>query len=163
LMLLDRARALGADVREETRVDDVAIDARGVTVSCTSHRGEPYSLKAQVFVDATGRDALIAGRLGLKEPDGLIATNVAVHTTYADLRRGAGPEAGNITVGLFDGGWWWQIPFKDGDTSVGLVFEKSWTLKHRGDNPEAMMDAAIEKLLKLRTRLAPGRRILPVG
>ncbi|HEX6837425.1 MAG TPA: NAD(P)/FAD-dependent oxidoreductase, partial [Polyangia bacterium] len=120
-MLLDHAASLGADVRQKTRVDDVAFAADGVTVRASGADGKSYEVCAPVFVDATGRDALIAGRRQLKVVDGEITTNVAVHTMYKNVDRSQGADEGNIILGLFDGGWWWMIPFKDGDTSVGIV------------------------------------------
>jgi flavin-dependent dehydrogenase len=161
-MLLEHAQSLGADVRQETRVDDVQLGSDGVTVHATSEGGS-YTVRAPVFVDATGRDAFIAGRRQLKVPDGLVTTNAAVHSMYQNVDRTCGADEGNIVIGLFDGGWWWMIPFKDGDTSVGMVFEKSFTKVHRGLSSEQMMDAAVEQLPYLKRHLKDARRCLPVG
>ena len=57
---------------------------------------------------------------------------------YKNVDRSQGADEGNIIIGLFDGGWWWMIPFKDGDTSVGMVFEKSL---HQGQ-PRLLVAAA---------------------
>jgi flavin-dependent dehydrogenase len=162
-MLLDEARRKGADVREETRVDDVTITAGGVTARCTPAEGAPYEVTAKFFVDATGRDALMANRHRLKEPDGLITTNVAVHTMFKNVDRTGALDEGNIIIGLFDGGWYWAIPFKDGDTSVGFVFEKSFTKINRGSRPEEMFDKALESTPHLARRLANATKILEVG
>jgi flavin-dependent dehydrogenase len=116
-----------------------------------------------MFVDATGRDALIAGRRQLKVPDGVITTNVAVHCMYKNVDRENGADEGNIVLGLFDGGWWWLIPFKDGDTSVGMVFEKEYSKVRRGARPAEMMDDAIANLPHLRHFLRDATRILEVG
>ena len=43
---------------------------------------------------------------------------------YQNVDRSQGADEGNIIIGLFDGGWWWMIPFKDGDTSVGMVLRE---------------------------------------
>lgn len=161
-MLLDHAASLGADVREETTVEDVAFAADGVTVRAA--RGdERYEVRAPMFVDATGRDALIAGRRQLKIPDGVITTNVAVHTMYKNVDRSQGADEGNIILGLFDGGWWWMIPFKDGDTSVGMVFEKGYSKTKRGLSSEEMMTQALEHLPHLKHYLRNATRFLPVG
>jgi flavin-dependent dehydrogenase len=164
LMLLEHAASLGADVRQETTVDDVAFAADGVTVYARGKDGVRYEVRAPVFVDATGRDALIAGRRQLKIVDGVITTNAAVHTMYRNVDRAAcGADEGNIILGLFDGGWWWLIPFADGDTSVGIVFEKSYTKAHRGESSEQMMMSAIAGLPHLSRYLASAERFLPVG
>src|SRR5439155_14425217 len=105
---------------------------------------------APFFVDATGRDALLCNRRRLKEADGLVTTNVAVHCMFREVDRSGGADEGNIIIGLFDGGWWWLIPFKDGDTSVGMVFEKRFTRAQRGLSSQAMMEAALEHLPHLK-------------
>lgn len=162
-MLLDRARVLGADVRERTLVEDVVFAADGVTVRAAHADGQSYSLRAPVFVDATGRDALIAGKRRSKVPDGVITTNVAVHAMYQNVGRTARAQDGNILIGLFDGGWWWLIPFNDGDTSVGIVFEKSFSKAQRGASSERMMDDTIAQLPHLRRILEGAVRVQAVG
>ncbi|MDB4967231.1 MAG: putative Dehyrogenase [Myxococcales bacterium] len=162
-MLLDHAASLGAEVREETKVGDVVFAPDGVTVSATGPDGKSYQVRAPMFVDATGRDALIAGRRQLKVPDGVVTTNVAVHTMYQNVDRSQGADEGNIILGLFDGGWWWMIPFKDGDTSVGMVFEKSYTRAQRGLSSQELMEHAIEGLPNLKRYLKDATRILEVG
>jgi flavin-dependent dehydrogenase len=161
-MLLDHAATLGAVVREETIVDEVDFAADGVTVRARGRDGA-LCVRAPLFVDATGRDALIAGRRRLKVPDGVITTNAAVHTMFKNVDRSQGADEGNIIIGLFDGGWWWMIPFKDGDTSVGLVFEKSFSKAQRGATPEQMMDQTIAQLPHLGRYLRHAARSLPVG
>jgi flavin-dependent dehydrogenase len=162
-MLLDHAASMGADVRQETRVDDVSFASDGVTVRATGPDGKSYEVRAAVFVDATGRDALIAGRRQLKVVDGEITTNVALHTMYKNVDRSQGADEGHIILGLFDGGWWWMIPFKDGDTSVGIVFEKSYSKQKRGQSPQQMMEGAIEELPHLKRYLKDATRFLDVG
>jgi flavin-dependent dehydrogenase len=162
-MLLDHAASLGAVVREQTRVDNVAFSADGVTVSCTGPDGRRYDVRAPMFVDATGRDALIANRHQLKVPDALVTTNVAVHCMFQDADRSGGADEGNILIGLFQGGWWWLIPFKDGDTSAGIVLEKSFTLANRGASPAELYDAALEATPNLKHRLRNAKKVLPVG
>jgi flavin-dependent dehydrogenase len=161
-MLLEHAASLGAVVRQETRVEDVRFAPDGVTVSAQGPEGS-YQVRAPMFVDATGRDALIAGRRDLKIPDGTITTNVALHSMWQGVDRENGANEGNIVIGLFDGGWWWLIPFKDGDTSVGMVFEKRYTKINRGLSPEEMYHQAIDHLPHLKHWLRNANRILEVG
>jgi flavin-dependent dehydrogenase len=161
-MLLDHARGLGADVREETRVENVTFAPDGVTVEAEGPGGA-FSARAPMFVDATGRDALIAGRRRLKVADGVITTNAAVFSTFRNVDRSQGADEGNIIIGLFEGGWWWMIPFKDGDTSCGLVFEKSFSKAQRGSSPEEMMEQTVATLPHLRRYLEGAERVLPVG
>ena len=162
LMLLEHAQSLGAEVRQRTKVEDVAFNSDGVVVKASAD-GKTYEVSAEMFVDATGRDALLAGRRQLKIPDGTITTNVALHSMWKGVDRENGANEGNIVLGLFDGGWWWLIPFKDGDTSVGMVFEKHYTKVNRGLSSEEMYHQAIEQLPHLKHFLRNATRFLEVG
>jgi flavin-dependent dehydrogenase len=162
-MLLDHAASLGAAVREETKVSDAVFTADGVTVTCTGPDGAPYTVSAPMFVDATGRDALMCNKRQLKVADALITTNVACFCTWSGVDRANGPDEGNILIGLFDGGWWWLIPFNDGDTSVGMVLEKSFTKLNRGASPEEMYATGLESTPHLKHRLRNAKKVLPVG
>jgi flavin-dependent dehydrogenase len=162
-LLLDRASELGAVVREQTKVDDVQFAGDGVTVRATGPDGKAYSVTAQMFVDATGRDAFMAGKRQLKVPDELITTNVALHCMWKGIPREQGLEEGNIIVGLFDGGWYWVIPFKDLDTSVGLVLEKQYTKVNRGLSRKEMYEQVIAGLPVLSKLMAKAVPLQEVG
>jgi flavin-dependent dehydrogenase len=162
-MLLRRAAELGAVVREETKVQDVQFLADGVTVSAVGPDGAAYQVSAPIFVDATGRDAFIAGKRQLKEPDALITTNVALHCMFSGIARIPVLAEGNIIVGLFDGGWYWVIPFKDGDTSVGVVLEKRYSKVNRGLSLQEMYWKVIDGLPHLKRIMEGARPILEVG
>ena len=162
-MLLDHAASLGADVREETKVTDVKFAADGVTVSAVGPGGKAYQVTAPMFADCTGRDAFIAGKRQLKVHDDLITTNVALNCMWKKIPRERGLEEGNILLGLFDGGWYWVIPFKDGDTSVGLVLEKSYTKVNRGLSKDEMYYKVIDGLPVLKHLLRDGQAMMAVG
>src|SRR5262245_65603563 len=50
-MLLDHAASLGAEVRQETHVDDVQFTDHGVRVTATGTKGRTYQVMAPLFVD----------------------------------------------------------------------------------------------------------------
>jgi flavin-dependent dehydrogenase len=66
-ILLDRARAAGAEVREGTRVVDLVRDARGRVrgVRVLTHDGTTMAINASLVVGADGLRSLVAHRLGL--------------------------------------------------------------------------------------------------
>jgi flavin-dependent dehydrogenase len=161
-LLLDRARVLGADVREESTVRNVDVREDGVVVTVLGKDGQSYEARAPMFVDATGRDTLVAGKRQLKVHDDLVTTNVALFSTYAGVPREQGLEEGNIIIGLFDGGWYWVIPFKDGDTSVGFVLEKRYTKVNRGLSKLEMYEQVIGGLPHLSKLMSGAKRILEV-
>src|SRR5205814_7678947 len=69
-MLLDNARAKGAEVMEETTVRDTIQEKGAVRgVSAVRKHGEIEQFRAPVTIDATGRDALAVSRNGWKTRD----------------------------------------------------------------------------------------------
>jgi flavin-dependent dehydrogenase len=168
-MLLDRAREVGAEVREETKVEDVVFRADGVTVRAvdlsnglsngpsSGQGGARYEVEAPIFIDATGRDALMAGKRQTKVSDPLITTNVSLNCMFAGVPRESGLEEGHVIIGLYDGGWYWVIPFKDGDTSVGFVLEKRYTKINRGQRPGEMYQQVLATLPHLRHLMRDAR------
>mgnify|MGYP000976189126 CR=1 FL=1 len=162
-LLLDNSRRLGAEVREETEVRAVRVLPDRVEVDCRTTDGRTHTECARMFVDATGRDTLMA-RLNpdLKTVDELITTNVACFTHWRDCKRQEGADEGNFTGILFDGGWWWIIPFKGDVTSVGVVFQKEYTLKRKGLTPQQLYEGAIAEQRAIKEILDGAERIRPI-
>lgn len=116
--LMAIARAKGAECREGVKVDGVEPDAAGVTV-----RAGAESFRGRFFVDATGRDRLMAKReKSYERIDGFGLA--AIWTRYEGLAPEAVAElteTGNITVLMVPKGWGWVIPLAGGKLSVGFV------------------------------------------
>jgi flavin-dependent dehydrogenase len=155
-LLLERTRELGTEVHEQTEVTDVRVDADGVTVELRGPDG-PRTERGQLFIDATGRDTFMAGRQRTKAPDPLITTNVSLNCMYSGVARESGLEDGHVIIGLFDGGWYWVIPFRDGDTSVGFVLEKSFTRVRRGQSVAEMYAQVLDGLPHLKHLMRDAR------
>ncbi|MCS6914377.1 MAG: tryptophan 7-halogenase [Myxococcota bacterium] len=162
-LLLDNAARLGAQVREESEVRDVFIEEDRVRVEVHGPNGTCYEVTGQVVVDATGRDTLLGSRYGLKVADELVTTNVACFTHFENTVRQPGPDEGNIDIVLFDGGWWWFIPFKGTVTSVGCVLQKHFTRSRKGMSAEELFQAALDATEAAQRLLAGARRIRPIG
>jgi flavin-dependent dehydrogenase len=122
-LLLQHAVKLGAEVREEWEATDVLFEgdrAVGVRAEPRGRASESIEIRARVVVDATGRDALLASRHRRKaKVPGLDKT--ALFTHYRGVPRAEGKEAGDIHIVVFEHGWFWMIPFRDGTTSIGAV------------------------------------------
>jgi len=138
-LLLEHARKLGADVREEETVTRLA---RGAV---ETKNGETF--EARFVVDATGRDAMTAhDERATTKIEGLDQTAVFAH--FTGIARPEGRLAGDIDIVLFPDAdptrpnWFWFIPFKDGRTSVGAVVSRAW-IKERKGSLSSMFDAAV--------------------
>ena len=116
-ILLDNARRAGVDVREECAATGVIFDAAGVAVAV---RSDGHTLPARFVVDASGQGGLLARQLVLREWDDFFR-NLAVFAYYRGGERLPGPNSGNILIESQPGGWLWNIPLRDGWSSVGAV------------------------------------------
>ena len=109
-LLLDNSRRLGAEVREEVRVTNVVLNkGQRPRITAVDEKGSKTEWFPSFLVDATGRDTLLSGQLGLKRIDKQNNT-AAVFGHFRNVPRRPGDKAGMITVYLFDHGWFWMIP-----------------------------------------------------
>jgi flavin-dependent dehydrogenase len=153
-MLFDNAAEKGADCVDETRVLDVLFeDERAVGIKLQSADGAMQEVRSQVVVDATGQQALLANRLGLKVdyPD---LKKVAIWGYYRDARRDPG-EHGGATIIMHTNekkSWFWYIPLQDEITSIGVVGDRDYLVKDRG-TPEEIFEDELVKCPALVDRL----------
>lgn len=158
-MLLEHAKKRGATVHQPATVDDVAVDPGGVTVTARGE-GEPITVRADVLVDASGRDGFMASRHGERRRIPNLG-KVALFSHYRGARRAPGLEEGNIRIYAFRDGWCWWIPLADDLTSVGAVCHarvaRAWT-----GSLEGLLDAMIARSPGVSENLAGAERVLPV-
>lgn len=139
-MLFEHARDNGVDAREGAEV--VAVTQHGRRDSrldvCTD-AGDRYTLQARYLVDASGRDAFLAGRRRLRRRNRQ-HQSAAIFGHFRGARRREGDEAGNISIYYFEHGWMWMIPLPDGVTSVGAVCSPAYLKQRRGDLTTFFLD-----------------------
>jgi tetracycline 7-halogenase / FADH2 O2-dependent halogenase len=129
------AQRHGAVAYEGVRIEDVTIDADGVTVALAGGT----ELRADYVIDATGRNSVLAAKFGLREEPCRFATDswtifthlrgVRPYDEIDPLTRQPSPWHEGTLHHLFDGGWMWVIPFDNRDgsdsdlCSVGLTLD----------------------------------------
>jgi len=146
-------------LRQPATVESLAFDGDGVTARIASEEGAG-ELRARFTVDATGRDAFTASRRGVRRPlPGL--GKVALYAHYRGARRWPGRDEGNIRIYLFDGGWFWWIPFAGDVTSVGCVLHAR-TARGREGSVTDLFEAMVERCERVREGVAGARRVTPV-
>lgn len=166
-LLLRHAAGCGADVREEHRVVDIVIAARGVMVTCVNGQDgkagrNPDTLRARAVVDASGRAGLLARRFDLRIDEPTLA-NVAIFSHYAAVPRADGRRAGDIRViARADAGWFWMIPISVDLMSVGVVLPQAAfkPMSHRP--PEALLTQLIAGTPAVARLMAAAERRWPV-
>lgn len=162
-ILLRRARALGAEVLEGCAAEDVVFEdgcARGVVAR--REDGRRVTVSARLIVDATGQDALLAGRRGDRHPVvGMERTALSAH--FRQVARGAGEAEGDLELILFPHGWIWNIPFLGEVNSVGALCANNWMrARQPAEALESFFDRTIEDASFAREALAAATRLTPV-
>jgi flavin-dependent dehydrogenase len=142
-LLLRNAERRGAEVRHQWTVKRIRFEGtRAVGVDAVDPAGVSHSIAARMVVDATGRDALLAGdRRNKTRIDRLDKS--AFYTHYRGTKRQTGEQEGDIDIVIFPSGWFWFIPFKDGRTSVGAVVSSAWVKENHASDATKILARAI--------------------
>ncbi len=132
-ILLKSAAAKGVTVAEQCLVTDVGFPGdAGVVAQVRVQDGSQQSWRARFLVDATGRDALLASKFGIRERNRK-HSSAALFGHFTGARRLPGKAEGNISIFWFNQGWFWFIPLADGTTSVGAVCWPAYLKSRRTD------------------------------
>jgi flavin-dependent dehydrogenase len=159
-LLLNRAREMGADVRENTTVTEVNRTQRSYDVKVEREGASSQTLRARVLVDASGLNTFLASRLGLKRVHD--ANRYAIFTHFRDVDRDSGDDAGNIRIIPFGQGYWfWVIPLRDRLTSVGAVVGKEVFGKDRRDF-ERYFHTVVGNTRALKQRMSNAVQVEPI-
>jgi flavin-dependent dehydrogenase len=120
-LLLQTSIAKGVEVHERTRVVDVELDDSGRhRVQAIDANHEHRCWAPTFLIDASGRDTLLARKLGWKVRSE-IHNSAAIFGHFENVERRSGRDEGNISIYWFGHGWLWMIPLREGIMSVGAV------------------------------------------
>ncbi len=165
-MLFEHAREEGADMREGARV--TAVEHLGKRESVATVRGDDgeYRIRARYVIDASGRDALLAGKKKLKRKNRKHQTAALFgHFTGAEFRQGE--HKGNVSLYRFgQDGWAWLIPLRGEIMSVGVVAGPDHFKQRRGSQRDFFLqmlktNPAMWKRLEHATLM--GDRVMAAG
>jgi len=120
-LLLKNAADKGVTVHEGVKVTDVAFHEDKFVITTTKdEQGKTRLWKSSFIVDATGRDTFLSRKFRHKEKHPHHSA-AAIFSHFEGVERRPGKDEGNISLYWFDHGWFWMIPLKDGQMSVGAV------------------------------------------
>ena len=161
-MMLSNASAKGVEVRHGVTVRDVVTEGdRVVGVRAHQKDGSTEVLHARAVVDATGRDALLASKLGHKKRDPDL-NKIAIYTYFKGSKRDPGIDAGATTVAyIAEKGWFWYIPLADDVVSVGVVAEADYLYRETRD-PEEVFCREATQCAWIADHIAPGTHLGPI-
>lgn len=156
-MLLNHARARGAEVIEEITVTELLREgARVVGVRAQPRHGAAMEFRAPMTLDCTGKEAFTVGRNGWRVKDPFL-NKVAVWTYYKGSKREPGIDEGQTTVAMIpEKGWFWHIPLHDDRVSVGVVAEGKYLARDGVKDPRAIFEREIGENLWIKDHLATG-------
>ncbi len=132
----------------------------GCLVVARRGAGRQRRRRARFLLDASGRDAFVASRGGLRDMMPRLR-KAAIFAHYEGVSRAPGPAGGNIVLVLLRDGWFWFIPLAGGTTSVGLVGEGT-SLRKSGLPPETLLEEALRRCPAAHDRTRHARRVSQV-
>ena len=158
-LLLKHSASCGAEVREETSVEDVLFEGgRAVGVRVRGAGAAPEEIRAKVVVDASGQGAVLSRKLGLRRFDPKLK-RAALFAHYEGIVWPEGSRKGDILLPIDNGIWYWIIPFSDGTCSVGGVFDPAAVRFAEGASVEARYDEMLGRSPRMQELLAGARRV----
>ena len=141
-----------AHVRQRTRVSDIDIQEDHVTL--TSEKGEKF--RGKYLVDGTGMKSVLSHRFDLRDDPNKFRTNtraifthmigVRLYDQVGSPRKKHGhkyPISQSTLHHVFEGGWFWVIPFNNHQDSTNPLCSVGLVL-NREIHPETGMDAEEE-------------------
>jgi flavin-dependent dehydrogenase len=169
-MLLDHAAESGAEVREETLVENVDFDRDSAMLSLRrdAHsrvlgRAETLlseNIRARYVVDASGRNSVIGNKFKLKKSYQHLQ-KLSLFAHYEGLEREEGIDATLTRMVRTLQSWFWVIPLENDRTSIGIVLEAA-DFKSSGLSAEEFFERAIAEQPLVRNRIGAGRRVSQV-
>ena len=169
-MLLDHAAESGAEVREETLVENVDFDRDGAMLSLRMDARSRVlgrvearlseNIRARYVVDASGRNSVIGNKFKLKKSYQHLQ-KLSLFAHYEGLEREEGIDATLTRMVRTLQSWFWVIPLENDRTSIGIVLEAA-DFKSSGLSAEEFFERAIAEQPLVRNRIGAGRRVSQV-
>ena len=160
VMIADKARENGAEIREEHKVLDLIRDEETgavIGVSVQNSDGEKEEHFSKIVIDASGRDAMVLSKNKWRKRDPELK-KIAIWTYYEGAMRDPGLDAGSTTVAYIpDKGWFWYIPMINNQVSVGVVAERDYLYRDTRDLKE-IFDREVLENAWIKEHLAPGKQ-----
>jgi flavin-dependent dehydrogenase len=133
-ILLDNARRLGSEVREEVRVTEVELtDPAEATVQARDADGITHVYRTRFVIDASGRDAFLGSRMGWRQPRAEL-DRTALWSHWTGVQMTGGLEEGNsiiVYVGEEKKGWIWIFPLTADRITAGAVMQNAYLRARR--------------------------------
>jgi flavin-dependent dehydrogenase len=165
-ILLDNARALGAEVRMRATVTSaLSEDGRIVGLTFEDADGQTVTARAKFVIDASGSASVVGRTVTERRYDDQMR-QVALYSYYRNIRGAQDFRRSHITVESSPKGWFWFIPMNSeelGEVSLGLVTGREFTDEIRAKGAEAFYEEALAQAPNVREMIGPqAERVRPI-
>lgn len=155
-ILLTHAQETGAEVRQESLVQELQVNADGVVVKYRDKEGASHQVKAKFLIDASGLSNFTANREN-RRTYYAEHKKIAIFSHFAGVDMPQGEEYGDILVIRRENSWFWMIPLEDDKVSVGLVMDRG-DFQALGQEPKQVFEDAVRNTTAVQqrfTKVAP--------
>ena len=158
-VLLDHAAECGAEVHEETSVDQVRFSKDDVELGVRSN-GSSRSIRARYLIDASGRASVLGKQFKIKKTYNHLQ-KLSIFAHYDGVWRAEGID-GTLTVLIraIDR-WFWLIPLTTERTSIGVVLD-SEVFRNSKLSAEDFLEQALAEQPIIAKRMTNARRVSQV-
>lgn len=159
-ILLNKAKSMGVEVREETRVDEVLVSDRRID-GFKLHTGEVIT--ARYYIDGSGTVGFLRRALGVETEAPKALRNIAIWDYWrnAEWAVEIGVGATRVQVRSLPYGWIWFIPLGPTRTSIGLICPSEY-YKQSGKTPEELYLKALDEQDTVKQLTANAEREGPI-
>ena len=159
-VLLEHSAESGAEICEETSVDDATFSDDAVQLRVTGPDGRSRELEAKFLIDASGRNSFIGTKFKLKKSYQHLQ-KLSLFAHYDGIAREAGIDGTLTRMVRTLKSWFWFIPLNNDRTSVGVVLDAP-EFKNSKLSPEEFFERAIAEQPLVRNRIGAGQRVSQV-
>jgi halogenation protein CepH len=160
-ILLEHARAAGADVHEEHAVEDVDPSDDAPALRGVAADGRAFHVRPRFLIDASGQQALLGHRFALRRFNEFFK-NLAIFGYWRGAERLPGELASHILSATFGDGWFWYIPLHDDTMSVGAVVDVRRWSDVAQSSPEETYRGLVARCPAVAARLRAATLVSPV-
>jgi flavin-dependent dehydrogenase len=156
-VLLDHAHDCGCEVRYAVSVTSFTFNRDEIVLSCD--RGAE-TVQAKYLIDCSGRNAILANHLQLKEPYAHLR-KFSVFAYFQGPPLPPDPDASLTRMIRADDCWCWVIPMAEGKWSVGVVMDHD-RFRSLQLSPEDAFEQCVRKQPEVYNRIGQAKRFTPV-
>lgn len=141
LAISDELQKKGVEILFEHTVTSIVFNGSDSCTSIVNNKGETLTVNAKFIVDSSGYGRVIPRLFNLDKPSNLPSRKtVFAHVTDTNRLKLKIEEPNRITVVVVrEDVWVWNIPFSNGNTSVGFVGDPEYFKSFKGETVEEQL------------------------